>query len=41
MGVHTGDTIAHHQDGSGLVLVDGVIIIFDLAADDLGYFFRF
>ena len=36
-----GDTIAHHQDGSGLVLVDGVIIIFDLAADDLGYFFRF
>ena len=30
-----------HQDGSGLVLMDGIIIIFDLAADDLGYFFRF
>ena len=37
----TRDPVSYHQDSPGLVLPDRIIIIFDLAAYNLGYFFRF
>ena len=36
-----GDTVTYVEDGSGFVLLNGILVVFDLAADDFGYFFGF
>ena len=36
-----GNTIADHKDRSCFILLNSIFIIFYLASDDFGYFFRF
>ncbi len=39
--VGAGDAVAHHDDGAGLALLDGIFVMLDLRTDDLGDLFRF
>ena len=37
----SGNTVTNHQNRTGFILLDSIVIVFDLAADDLGDFFWF
>ena len=37
----TGDAVADHCDSAGLALLDSVLVVFDLGADDAGDLFGF
>ena len=36
----TGNTVADHCDSAGLALLDRILVVFDLGADDAGRFVR-
>ena len=38
---NSGNTVTNRKDGAGFILYDSILVIFNLASNDLGYFFWF